>query len=396
MRFGLAVALLVLFPRAALGASFLPLGGLDATQPTSLPLALSGDGNFAVARSNGPFGADALRWTASRGVEHVDGGNGIVSRSCCVTTLTWPTGISRDGSAIVGFGSTRLRSGPVSWTREGRVRDAFLWTEDRGVEFIGNPVGSVRDITPAGVSDDARIVVGSAQAESGQALPQAFVWESGRGMSLIGDQASGQGASGAVAVSGGGDAAVGWVETDQGRDVFRWTQDSGMQILGLIGSESLSFTPTDMALGGDVISGSRIERGRTQAFVFREMEGFVDLGPIFAGALSSGISALSADGRVAAGIVSDGTTSQTVIWSEGRGTQFLEILLASNGVMPDGWSLLGLTDISDDGRTVLGTGLNPDGRVEAFVAVVPEPSTTLLVCLGLASLSLYGRRPATA
>lgn len=38
--------------------------------------------------------------------------------------------------------------------------------------------------------------------------------------------------------------------------------------------------------------------------------------------------------------------------------------------------------ISDDGLTIAGYGDNPDGYEEAWIAMIPEPGTILLVGLG--------------
>jgi hypothetical protein len=48
--------------------------------------------------------------------------------------------------------------------------------------------------------------------------------------------------------------------------------------------------------------------------------------------------------------------------------------------------------VSADGRTIVGTGLSPEGHQEAWIAVIPEPGSALLLGIGLASLSLHGRR----
>lgn len=57
----------------------------------------------------------------------------------------------------------------------------------------------------------------------------------------------------------------------------------------------------------------------------------------------------------------------------------------------EGWSMddsFGYA-ISDDGTTIVGSGTNPDGLVESFILVIPEPTTALLMLIGLAGL---GRR----
>ena len=69
----------------------------------------------------------------------------------------------------------------------------------------------------------------------------------------------------------------------------------------------------------------------------------------------------------------------------------LDVLVA-NGLAVEltGWTLSEARAISDDGFTIAGFGVNPDGKTEAWVATIsaiPEPSTGLLLGLGLALLA---------
>jgi probable HAF family extracellular repeat protein len=48
--------------------------------------------------------------------------------------------------------------------------------------------------------------------------------------------------------------------------------------------------------------------------------------------------------------------------------------------------------ISADGLTIVGTGRNPSGETEAWIATIPEPSTALLVSLGLFGLAKTRRQ----
>ncbi len=53
----------------------------------------------------------------------------------------------------------------------------------------------------------------------------------------------------------------------------------------------------------------------------------------------------------------------------------IQDLLTAFGVTNlSGWSLSFATGLSDDGRTVVGSGVNPNGDLEAWIATLPAPS----------------------
>ena len=58
----------------------------------------------------------------------------------------------------------------------------------------------------------------------------------------------------------------------------------------------------------------------------------------------------------------------------------------SNGVDLTGWELQDARGISADGKVIVGTGINPAGFAEAWIATIPEPSTGLLLASGFVGL----------
>ncbi|MCP4904798.1 MAG: PEP-CTERM sorting domain-containing protein [bacterium] len=71
--------------------------------------------------------------------------------------------------------------------------------------------------------------------------------------------------------------------------------------------------------------------------------------------------------------------------------QSLQVLLELVGLDLSGWNLSGATGVLANGTRIVGYGGSPDvGLGEGFVAVIPEPSTALLMGLGFAGLA--GRR----
>jgi uncharacterized membrane protein len=92
------------------------------------------------------------------------------------------------------------------------------------------------------------------------------------------------------------------------------------------------------------------------------------------------------DASVVVGRSSEGA----FIWDEPNGMRLLhDFLVAEYGLDLAGWTLEDVRGISADGTVLAGNGINPEGIQEGWVAVIPEPSTGLLVGLGLVGM---GRR----
>ncbi|MCI0638820.1 MAG: hypothetical protein L0Y70_07080 [Gemmataceae bacterium] len=56
------------------------------------------------------------------------------------------------------------------------------------------------------------------------------------------------------------------------------------------------------------------------------------------------------------------------------------------------WTLTSAEGISADGRTIVGTGVNPAGNQEAWLATIPEPSTVAFSASGVGALLWFYRR----
>ena len=78
---------------------------------------------------------------------------------------------------------------------------------------------------------------------------------------------------------------------------------------------------------------------------------------------------------------------RAVIWDATNGMQELSVFLNALGIDTTGWTLSEAAAISDDGLTIVGTGTNPNGLTEGWIAVIPESGTALLMGLGLVGLA---------
>lgn len=63
-----------------------------------------------------------------------------------------------------------------------------------------------------------------------------------------------------------------------------------------------------------------------------------------------------------------------------------DVLVNEHSLDLTGWTLRAAWDISADGHVIVGSGVNPSGQTEAWLAVIPEPSSALsLLVIGTAA-----------
>lgn len=363
----------VLAPGVAGSASITPIGALDG-DAVSYVAAVSADGSTVVGVSEAASRETrAFVWDRTSGMRTIPGlsigrlerGRGVVGgrsddcrerrprriplerdersatdRSAVRRRGTHAYSVSGDGSTVVGT------SGDFGTTH------AFIWDASNGTSDLGSLPGGRRPV-PLGVSGDGSVVVGNDITDTtGEA---AFRWTAADGMQNLGLLPGGEGAGAAISVSDDGSTVVGASTSSLGLEAFTWDATNGMQGLG------------DLPQEGD---------------------------PFF---YSSFASDVSGDGSVVVGRAGLG---ETFVWDAAHGMRGLDVLLEAAGVDLSRWRLVspatiaGLRPyprISADGRTIAGLGYF-DGRLTSFVAVIPEPSTGLLLGIGLGVLAGVKRR----
>jgi uncharacterized membrane protein len=81
---------------------------------------------------------------------------------------------------------------------------------------------------------------------------------------------------------------------------------------------------------------------------------------------------VSGDGSIMVGDSDDGSPT-AFIWDDGNGMRNLKDVLETDyGLDLTDWQLQRATGISDDGNTIVGTGINPEGVEEAWLFAVNE------------------------
>jgi probable HAF family extracellular repeat protein len=330
-------------------------------------------------------------------------------------------GISGDGSTVVGSSSSAT---------SGSQSEPFLWTSSTGMVGLGylgvgsgdgraesvNPTGDIivgsattnsgflgafisrpgfgmqqLSLFPSfgtGVSADGTYVIGEVYTGASYVT---YRWTQATGMVVLGAlPGGGLGTQLATGISSDGQIVVGYASSATGpREAFRWTALTGMVGLGDLGgaTDSEAFA---ISADGQYVVGYGTDALGIQAFRWSAAEGMVGLGrfPGPGGGLNTLATAVSAHGNVIVGTIS-GTETSPFVWDTVHGMRDLRSVLIAEGLGPQltGWHLGRAQAISADGLTIAGYGENASGQTEAWVAhldAIPEPSGTgLLALLGI-------------
>jgi probable HAF family extracellular repeat protein len=334
--------------------SFQGLGFLPG-ELSSGAYAVSAHGTVVV----GVSGSQSYRWTPNRGMVALPSSPG--------SRYSFASGVSADGTVIVGM-------------QGGMDQVAYRWTGRSGMALS-------KRATATGVSADGSVVIGVKDSV-------AFRWTPASGMTLLGflpnnlnngmflSEPHGVSADGSVVVGFGSGSSPYYSEA------FRWTAEEGMVSLGFLPTLGESSSASAVSADGSVIVGASGTFNR-QAFRWTAETGMVGLGFV-PGMRFSGATGISANGKIIVGWIGTGSgywppDGDAFVWTEELGMVSLRDLLVSNGVNDvEGWTLSGATAISADGTTIVGTGFNPHGDLEAWRAtiVIPEPSAWVLAAVG--------------
>ena len=174
----------------------------------------------------------------------------------------------------------------------------------------------------------------------------------------------GSNSSGASGVNADGSVVVG----SSGGEAFRWTQQTGMVGLGFLPGANSSNATRVSSDGTTTVGASGYPNGNAQAFRWTTAAGMVGLGYLF-GATSSSAAHVNADGSVVVG----SSGGKAFRWTASDNMQSIENLLTAAGVSFSGWQLQAANGVSGDGTVIAGTGIDPSGLKEAWIATLSKP-----------------------
>jgi len=344
---------------------FMGLGDLPGGTFESRAYGISADGMTVVGSSRSSAGEQAFRWSLAGGMS----GLGFLPGGSTSTAY----GISDDGSVIVGGGASTPGT------------QAFRWTIAAGIVGIGDISGGGFQSVARGVSGDGQVIVGQGSGPNGL---RGFRWTTPNGMESLPIPANGI-TGDANAVSTDGSITVGGFGLGGPLgQALRWTPTNYLNLGDLGAPSSIAI---DVSSNGSVVTGWSLGIGQSAlAFRWTNATGMQSLGLPPGASGASGAAGISADGSVIVGGVTTQATSRAFIWNTATGMRFLSDVLTSDyGLDLSGWTLGPAYGVSADGLTIVGTGTNPIGNTEAWIAHIPEPTTLSLLAL---TILIIGRR----
>jgi probable HAF family extracellular repeat protein len=364
-----ALVLVLASPAASQTASFRGLGDLAGGEFRSEARAISADGRYVAGSSaNASAEEQAVIWSVENGLTSLGTLPGV--------TASVAEGVSADGATVAGY-----ITGPGSYR-------PFRWTSSAGMQVLepGAEIAFAWDI-----SDDGQFIVGgygSSTVFGGN--QEAYRWTAGGQYEFLGFLPQGPTTSAAWATSADGSIVVGAARSNAGhQEAFRWTATDGMVGMGDLPGGEIASRAFGVSADGRIVVGESGSPSGPEAFRWTAESGMIGLGHLPGDDFISTAYAASADGSVVVGSSVTGGRTAAFIWDQARGMRELRSVLESeHGIDLTGWQLVTAIDVSADGLTIAGNGVNPVGQIEAWVATIPEPSSGLLVLVPLIAMMI--------
>jgi probable HAF family extracellular repeat protein len=325
---------------------------------------VSATGQYAAGRSfDSNFNTEGFFWSAATGKVGVgDLPGGLVSSEAAAVS---------DTGVVVGTSSA---------TSSGE--EAFRWTSSTGIVSIGTLGGSERQAITEDVSADGSIIVGMSKNVGNR--QKVFRWTNATGMTEVtGPNLDPDLPTYARAISGDGSTIVGEGSFTGvfGARAFRWTAATGYLALETTaGGNSVAW---ETSYDGQVIVGSANDR----AFRWTSATGVVPLADLPSGDRFRRALGVSGNGDLVVG--DTGFNGLAAIWDATHGTRSLALALLNDyGLHTSDWILESATDVSKNGRVIVGYGQRQNlGQVAFRITIaIPEPRSGSIALLGLGAV----------
>lgn len=338
-------------------------------------MAISGDGSTVVGYSTFAGNWQAFRWTEAEGMN-------LLNSSLPAEYYSAATGVSYDGSVIVGAFANQ----DTDWS--------FRWTAETGMMSLHELGPGMINSAAWDVSDDGHSIAGAVDT-GGYQYGQPYIWTSANGFRLLDISGTGYHNGIPTRISGDGLTMVGRLVLSGASypyEAFYWRDETGFVKLGGLYPTIIESWASGVSYDGSTIVGQVLTMQGRLAFRWTDSTGMQSLGDLPGGQLYSHATAVSADGSVIVGAGQSDIGQEAFVWDEVGGMRNVRHILTNQfGADLTGWQLSYVYDVSADGRTIVGWGSNPQGRTEAWIAVIPEPGTLLLLLPLIIATCVYRR-----
>jgi uncharacterized membrane protein len=352
--------------------TFLAIAGAELGLAGSEASGISDNGEVVVGRASIDADSKAFVWDATNGIEFIND-----------AMVAW--GVSGDGRVVVGQSIPQ----DTGWS------EPFRWTRAGGINVLGGPAGSELDSFSFAdaASYDGSVIVGSTLLDGRHT---AFRWTQQNGFEFLGNGSSIAGS--ALGVSADGQVIAGYEASDS--QAFRWTLQDGKTPISSAGLGGNS-TAVDVSANGSVVVGNI---SGSISFRWTTEQGMIPLGPSAlpgSHTINPLFSYALATTNAGEAVVGSGNGTIAYVWTEQFGMESLALVLANRfglGSALAGWQLEEATDISPDGRAIVGKGRSPSGQTQAWLArldrpiFVPEPCSAGIAAVALGLLARAYRR----
>ncbi|NNF43580.1 MAG: hypothetical protein HKN62_11150 [Phycisphaerales bacterium] len=342
---------------------FIRVGPLPGDVGSTLT-AISGNGHRAAGISFDDRGGEyGFWWSQTTGV--------VPLRGAALGDRPSPMGLSFDGALITGGVFQGFESIDAAWWMVPGPSTANMMGEV-DLEQPGSTEG-------LDMSADGSVIVGIADACTCDLASQAFRWTREGGMEGLGwfesDEAPFYSRAHAVNADGSVIVGVGEVDVDTNDDgipddrlrlAMRYTDRDGMENLGDLMGGRADSRAFDVTADGSLIVGAGTTAEGPEAFVWAD-GGIQTLGDLPGGIFGSEARGVSADGSVIVGFGEGPDGGEAVVWIDGA-IHALRALVIEAGYDLDAhqFSLDAALDVSDDGRSIVGRGVQ-QGRDTGWI-----------------------------